>query len=140
MYVFPVLLWTSIIFFFSSKHFSAQNTNHVLHDILNYLIPSLSAQHFYSIHGFIRKSAHVFAYAMLSFFASVAIFKTFLIYKKWTLKFSIFVLIFTLTIAFLDEYNQSKIASRTGTIKDIFFDFSGALLVQAIVFIRSIFT
>ncbi|HMQ11475.1 MAG TPA: VanZ family protein [Oligoflexia bacterium] len=137
-YVVPCGIWVGIIFMFSSQYFSAGNTSTVLYRWIHAFFQSFSREHFWSMHFYIRKFAHVFAYAVLTYFSFVALFKNFYIFKiKPKIRSFICVFIFCLSIAILDEYNQSHIAARTGTYKDILIDMIGVVSVQLFVLIKT---
>ncbi|MCI5072984.1 VanZ family protein [bacterium] len=127
-----------IIFLFSSKYFSAGNTSTVLYEWIHALFKSFSRQDFWTIHTYIRKSAHIMAYAVLAYFTLVAQLKSFYIFRfKVPKKFFFYAFTFCFSVAVLDEYNQSQISVRTGTYKDIIFDMIGVLLILIFVHFKT---
>lgn len=137
-YVVPCGIWVGIIFLFSSKYFSAGNTSTFLYELIHTLFRSFSREKFWMIHAYIRKSAHVMAYAVLAYLSYVALLKSFYICRsKLPGKFFIYVFVFCLSIAILDEYNQSHIQVRTGSYKDILIDMTGVALMLGFIFLKT---
>ena len=85
-----------------------------------------------TIHFITRKVAHFTEYAILGFLAARA-FRTSprpAIRQRWFWISAALVVVFAL----LDEYHQSFVPNRTGTIYDSFIDISGGL--AALIFLR----
>ncbi|MEK7091259.1 MAG: VanZ family protein [Patescibacteria group bacterium] len=105
-YWLPTLIWAILIFSFSSQ-------------------PTLSTSQVYWQDFVIKKSAHLFVYAVLSI----------LIYRslKLTTHYSRpYLLLFTLTITILyavtDEFHQTFTLGRGPTLRDVFIDIFGGFL------------
>jgi len=105
----PVLLWAGVIFFLSS-------------------IPNLESgleQDFT-----LRKVAHILEYAIL----------TFLLFRAFSFK-SNKLIILSVIIAFLyalsDEYHQSFVFGREGTLRDVAIDSIGILIMTGIWYIKN---
>lgn len=137
-YVVPCGIWVGVIFLFSSQYFSAGNTSTVLYELIHALFRSFSREKFWAIHTYIRKSAHVMAYAVLAYLSFVALLKSFYVCRlKLPIKFFVYVFLFCLSIAILDEYHQSHVSVRTGTYRDTLIDMVGVVLVLAFVFLKT---
>ena len=97
-------------------------------------MPSASPESLAFVHGLVRKLAHFGEYAVLGFLAARAFRGSArsAVRERW------FWISLALVIAFslLDEYHQSTVPSRTGTIFDSFIDIAGGLTALAIVGIR----
>lgn len=126
---FPALAWTAVIAWFSSATFAASETGGVLEWVLKGLWPTLSAGHLDFLHTLLRKGAHVTAYAILSLCWFQALSPGF---KLWQPALVLRVLLICLSVACWDEYHQSHLPSRTGSIWDVGWDMSGALGLQTL--------
>jgi hypothetical protein len=110
IFVLGLILWLGIIFLFSSE----QN----LHSSFSYNVDLI-----------LRKIAHIIEYFILTFLVYKALF----FFKNHSLT-SIFLV--SLSYAFLDEWHQSFVVGREGTIRDVAFDLIGILL--CVYFIRKL--
>lgn len=129
-YWLPALLWLSLIASTSSNAFSWENTGIVLQWLLSALSIELSARHVYLLHFLIRKAAHFTEYLIMSF----------LWYragqsgrKEWRLSSALLALGVCLALASADEFHQTYLLSRTGALRDVVLDFSGALFTQVVI-------
>lgn len=110
VFVLGLIFWLGIIFLFSSEQ-------------------NLRSSFSYNIDLVLRRTAHIVEYFILTFL----IYKVLFFFKKPSLK-SIFLL--SLSYAFLDEWHQSFIVGREGTVRDVAFDLVGILL--GLYFIRKL--
>lgn len=109
---FPVLIWAGFIFFLSS-------------------IPNLKTdleQDF-----ILRKIAHMLEYAILCFLLIRAFAKEKLTNKK----IAIYSIVFAIFYAFTDEYHQTFIQGRQGSLKDAGIDSIGILIMAWLWYIRN---
>ncbi len=129
----PLVLWVGIIFFASTGNLSAPNTSRIIRPLLLWLIPDITEASLLQVHFFVRKAAHFTEYAILALLAA----RAFLsspgagLRRRWWLAS----LALVASCALLDEYHQSFVATRTGTIYDSLIDITGgacALLVVAL--------
>lgn len=84
---------------------------------------------------FLRKLGHVVGYFTLSvlFFRSWrATFPR--LSTRWCLQWATVALLSTALVAALDEWHQSYLPSRTGTVRDVILDSAAALIAQIAVF------
>ena len=121
----PLVAWLAFISYASSDSFNAGNTSRIIGPLVLWLFPNTSAETLLSIHIITRKAAHFTEYAILAFLAARA-FRTSprpALAKRW------FLVSFVLVVAYalLDEYHQSFVPSRTGSIYDSLIDISGGL-------------
>ena len=128
----PLVAWLAFISYASSGSFSASNTSRIIGPLVLWLFPNTSMETLATIHLITRKIAHFTEYAILGFLAARA-FRTSprpAIRQRWFLISAALVVAFAL----LDEYHQSFVPNRTGTIYDSFIDMAGGL--AALIFLR----
>ena len=117
------ILWLIVIAIESSAWLSAHNTGRILYPLLHFLF-GLSQASFPTVHFFIRKSGHVFGYGLLSILLFRAWRETLpaLGNPQWTFRWANIAVLGTALVASLDEWHQSYIPSRTGSIHDVILD------------------
>jgi VanZ family protein len=119
----PLLAWVGFIFFASTGNLSASNTSRILRPLLLWLFPAITEPTLALAHFLVRKGAHFAEYFVLALLAARA-FSTSSragLRRRWWL--ASFVLV--AACALLDEYHQSFVASRTGTVYDSLIDIGG---------------
>ncbi|MET0649866.1 MAG: VanZ family protein [Pyrinomonadaceae bacterium] len=125
----PLVAWTCFVLFASSSNFSASNTSRIIRPLLLWLFPDISEASLASAHLLVRKAAHFTEYAVLALLAARA-FRTSRsekLKRRWWL--AAFALV--ACIALVDEYHQSFLPSRTGTIYDSLLDMAGGATALA---------
>jgi VanZ family protein len=127
----PLIAWLAFISFASSGSLSAGNTSRIIGPLILWLFPNTSAETLAIVHFTTRKLAHFTEYAILGFLAARA-FRTSprpAISTRW------FVISATLivTFALLDEYHQTFVPTRTGSIFDSLIDIAGGLTALLVV-------
>jgi len=123
-----VLIWMFFIFYLShqpatvSSELSSGVTERILHTI-DSTTPFLDFAGF-DLHSFIRKAAHFFAYFVLG----CLLLNAFRQYD-WSSR-SVYGLALGVSVAFAisDEYHQLFIPGRSGVVKDVLIDSSGAIV------------
>ena len=131
----PLLVWLAFISVASSDSFSAGNTSRFIGPLIRWLFPNTSPESLLVIHMITRKLAHFTEYAILGFLAARA-FRTSerpAISSRWFL----ISLTLIVTYALADEYHQSFVATRTGSIYDSLIDIAGGVAALLIVRRRS---
>ena len=121
----PVLAWTSLIFFASSDLMSAQQTSRFIGPFLRWFDSDISPEKIAAVQFWIRKAAHVTEYAFLGALLLRALHRG-MLQPRW--RYSVLSFALAAFCAALDEYRQSFVTSRTGSVGDVFIDASGALL------------
>ena len=119
----PVVAWAGFVLFASSSSFSASNTSRIIRPLLIWLFPGISEETLAHVHFLVRKAAHFSEYALLALLAARA-FRTSsreALERFWWL--AAFALVACVSLA--DEYHQSFLPSRTGTIYDSLLDMAG---------------
>ena len=122
----PVVVWMAVIFFASTANFSASNTSRIIRPLLLWLFPDITPEGLAQAHFLVRKAAHLTEYAILALLAA----RAFLSSANATRRRYWHLLAFSL-VAFsslLDEYHQSFLQSRTGTVYDSLIDMTGGAL------------
>ncbi|HEX2639176.1 MAG TPA: VanZ family protein [Pyrinomonadaceae bacterium] len=128
----PVLLWVSIILFLGSNPGSMSETSRFIRPLLQFLFPDSTEATIDLIHGYIRKSAHLFEYAVLAALTARALVGSSVSTLK---KFSYAVaLLLVLVVASIDEFHQSYEPSRTSSPYDVLIDITGGVLALVIVY------
>lgn len=119
----PLMIWVALIFFFSSTAASANQTSRIIGPILHFLFPSASEETIQLYHFFIRKCAHFTEYALLACWSVRAFARS----SDGALKRYRFLiaLVIVLTVALIDEFNQSFEPTRTSSVWDVGLDFVG---------------
>jgi VanZ family protein len=122
------------ISFASSGNFSAGNTSRIIGPLVLWLFPNTSPETLLVIHMTTRKVAHFAEYAVLGFLAA----RAFRGSPRPGLQSRWFLASLALVVgyALLDEYHQSFVPSRTGTVYDSLIDMTGGLTALIIVWRR----
>ncbi|MGO9539255.1 MAG: VanZ family protein [Terriglobales bacterium] len=118
----PAVVWIVLITFESSDYFSSQNTGSLLYTIATRLFGHIDLYKFDVFHHYLRKTGHVVGYGMLSL----------LLLRGWRatlgrihallLRAILLSWLGTAIVAALDEWHQSYIPSRTGSVWDVALD------------------
>ena len=112
-----IIFWLLVIFILSSDSNSSYHSKYLLKQMID--MPSYEILNF-----IIRKIAHILEFFVLGMLL-FSLFKNFEIKR---IHFLILPCLFTLNLAFFDEIHQLFIPGRTGTMKDVLYDFLGILL------------
>lgn len=131
-----VLLWLGVIRIESTNYLSSANTSRFLYPVLHFLF-GVDPFSFVTWHFFLRKSGHVFGYGMLSWLLFRALRVTALSSRdpNWSMVWSLLAVAGTAFVASLDEWHQSFLPSRTGTVRDVLLDTTAALVIQILIFL-----
>jgi len=112
----------------STETFSAERTASVFEPLLRWLVPSLTAHQFLSVHYFIRKAAHFSEYFVFCL----------LLYrgvsgggKGWRWSWGLAALFCSAGYSAMDEIHQAFVASRTASAYDSLLDSAGAFAAFA---------
>jgi VanZ family protein len=118
----PVVLWVALIFWLSSDTFSASTTSGILGPLLEWLLPSASADTIYRLHVLVRKGAHLGVYAVLALLALRAVRRApGLGWRAGVLASLVVVGL----VAGADEIRQTFSSERTGSVNDVGIDVTG---------------
>jgi VanZ family protein len=116
------MVWIGLISIESSDAFSAQNTGSILYALLTHLFGKINLHEFEVFHFYLRKTGHVVGYGMLAL----------LLLRGWRImigpvraglnRMLLLSWAGTAFVASMDEWHQSFIPSRTGTVHDVILD------------------
>jgi VanZ family protein len=127
----PLVVWLAFISFASSGSFSAGNTSRIIGPLILWLFPNTTQETLAVVHFITRKLAHFTEYAILGFLAARA-FSTSprpAISTRWFL----ISVILIVSYALLDEFHQTFVPSRTGSLYDSLIDIAGGLTALLVV-------
>lgn len=134
------IVWMTVIFIFSNQNAddSTDQSDFVTRILLMIFMPDYNTSSdaeilkiISSLSFIIRKAAHFSIYAILGIFTYFTVY--FSVNKK--IKSAIVSLLICFIYACSDEMHQLFISGRSGQIRDVFIDFSGALTATIIVLI-----
>jgi len=128
------ILWLIVIAIESSAWLSAHNTSRIIYPLFHFLF-GLDWEHFERWHFFIRKGGHIFGYGLLCILLFRAWRETLPVSSgvQWTFRWASIAVLGTALVASLDEWHQSFIPSRTGSIQDVLLDTCAAIGAQILV-------
>lgn len=131
-----LILWLIVIAIESTTYLSSQNTSRFLYPLLHFLF-GIDYASFAPYHVFIRKSGHVFGYALLSILLFRAWRETLPVAGRatWSARWAVIAMAGTVLVASLDEWHQSNLPSRTGTVHDVVLDTCAGIAAQAALFL-----
>ena len=118
----------------STSYFSSANTSRLLYPILHFLF-GIDEARFQALHHYLRKTGHFVGYFMLSFLLFRAWRVTLPRSSRWALRWAGIAFLMTALVASLDEWHQTFLPSRTGTIQDVILDSIGAIIAQILILI-----
>lgn len=127
----PLVLWMAFISFASTGNFSASNTSRIIGPLVLWLFPNTSAETLLVIHGITRKIAHFMEYALLGILAARAFRGSPRagLRERWFLVSALVVIVYAL----IDEYHQTFVPSRTGSIYDSLIDIAGGFTALIVI-------
>ena len=124
----PAVVWLGIIAGESTDYMSGEHTSSMLYAILTRLFGEIDLYDFLVWHHYGRKAGHVIGYAMLCLLLYRGWRATCGELRPWAWKAAVFAWLGTILVASLDEWHQSIIPSRTGTMRDVALDSVAGLL------------
>lgn len=121
----PLLIWLAFIFYASTGEMSASNTSRIVRPLVLWLFPDTSEERMQFIHFCVRKTAHFTEYGLLALLAARAFISSSIKFlsSHWFLSSLLLVAVYALS----DEYHQSFVSTRTGSIYDSMIDTAGGL-------------
>ena len=126
----PLVLWAILIFIGSTDLLSASHTAGPLRRVLFWVFPHISEQTLSTLQFLLRKAGHVTEYAVLALLAARAFATSSreLLRSRWFWLSLLVVIAYSLS----DEFHQSFVPSRTGSIYDSLIDSLGGLIMLAL--------
>jgi hypothetical protein len=127
-------LWMALIAGESTSMMSAAHTTHFLYPFFHYLT-GVEFARFVVWDGYLRKAGHFAGYFILSVFLFGAWRATLRLPNdpRWARRWASIAFLMATLIASLDEWHQSYLPSRTGTVHDVFLDGAAALVAQIVI-------
>ena len=120
----PPVVWMAVIMWLSSDTGSAEHTGQWLLPWLRWLLPWATPGQLDAIHGLARRAAHLGEYAILAALWFRAFARGRALAPRVAASAA---LALSVGWAFLDEWHQSTLPSRTGSAMDVVLDSAGAL-------------
>jgi VanZ family protein len=122
----PFILCIGIILLLSTSEGSAARTSLYVRPILRFLFPETPEITIALYHSYIRKSAHLFEYAVLGLTASRAFHTSSRVFLHgyWFVA----ALLSVVAVASIDEAWQSLNPARTGAVSDVGLDLLGGMI------------
>jgi VanZ family protein len=108
--------------------FSSKNTGSMLYALLTRLFGPINLYDFLIFHFYLRKTGHVVGYGMLALLLLRGWRATLGYSRDLLIRASVLSWIGTAFVAAMDEWHQSFIPSRTGTIHDVILDSIAGLI------------
>lgn len=131
-----LILWLIVIAIESTSYLSSQNTSRFLYPMLHFFL-AMGPDSFAHYHVYIRKSGHVFGYGLLSILLFRAWRETLPASggARWMFRWANIAVLGTCLVASLDEWHQSYLPSRSGTVRDVILDTCAGIAAQLAVFV-----
>jgi VanZ family protein len=127
-------LWMGLIAVESTDYLSADNTSRILYPIFHFFT-GVDAVRFVVWDYYIRKVGHFVGYFGLSLllFGSWRATLRRTGGLRWSLRWAAIAFFMTAFVASLDEWHQTYLSSRTGSVHDVLLDSCGAMLAQILI-------
>jgi VanZ family protein len=127
-------MWLTVIVVESTNLGSSEHTGRILYPIFRFLF-GMDPVRFAMWHAVLRKTGHFVGYFALS----VLLFRSWRasfprLSTRWCLQWTTLAFFNTSLVATLDEWHQTFLPSRTGTIRDVILDSGAGLVAQIAVF------
>jgi len=131
-----LILWLIVIAIESTTYSSSQNTSRFLYPLFHFIF-GVDYASFEPYHAFLRKTGHVFGYGLLSilFFRAWRESLPSTSGARWTMRWASIAILGTAIVASLDEWHQSYLPTRTGTLHDVILDSCAGIAAQLAVFL-----
>ena len=136
----PAAIAVAIICSESTDTFSANNTSSWLRPIVQHLFGPMRDNSWALFHHYLRKTGHFFGYGAVAFTFLRAWLYTLEPHPRmslfaWRRNSTLLAIASTALVASCDEYHQTFIPSRTGTLIDVFLDTAGACVLCLLVWL-----
>ena len=125
----PALLWATVLLFLSGQAGSGELSGAAIRFFLSQMFAEVSEVTLTAIHFILRKCIHLAAYGILGAlnFRAMRAGR-----PGWSLRWSVIGTVLAVIVASLDEWNQTTVPSRTGTLADVVLDAVGATVAQLV--------
>jgi hypothetical protein len=118
----PAAVWIGLISIESTDMFSSNNTGSMLYALLTRIFGPIDLYDFLIFHHYLRKTGHVVGYGMLALLLLRGWRATLGYSRELLMRASVLSWVGTAFVASMDEWHQSFIPSRTGTVRDVILD------------------
>lgn len=132
----PSLLWLTLIAIESTSTLSADNTGGILYPIFHYLT-GVDPARFEIWHHYMRKTGHFVGFFTLSWllFRSWRATLPAIDLSSWSLQWATIAWLMACFVASLDEWHQTYLPTRGGSIRDVGLDSLAALTAQILIWL-----
>jgi len=127
-------LWILLIAIESTSYMSSANTSRFLYPILHFLF-GIDYARFSVLHHYLRKTGHFVGYFILSLLLFRSWRVTLRLSSAWAMRWASLGFLMSALVASLDEWHQTYLPSRTGTVSDVILDSSAALTAQIVILV-----
>ena len=129
-------LWLALIAGESTNHLSAANTTRILYPLFHFFT-GVDPFRFVTWDYYIRKMGHFVGYFGLSIllFRAWRATLSFASLFSWSMQWARISFFMTALVASLDEWHQTYLSSRSGSLRDVLLDSSAALTAQILIFL-----
>lgn len=125
----PVLVWMGVIFGASTDLMSSRQTSRFIGPLLRWFKADVSEAAIRRVQLAVRKGAHVTEYAILALCLYRALRRSLnQPVKRWCLRCALSAFVLAVAYAGTDEWHQSFVPSRDGSLHDVLIDACGAAL------------
>jgi len=114
--------------------FSSKNTGSMLYALLTRIFGPIDLYSFLVFHFYLRKTGHVLGYGMLALLLLRGWRATLGYSRDLLMRSSVLAWVGAAFVASLDEWHQSFIPSRTGTVHDVILDSIAGLVFLSIAY------
>ena len=132
VYWLPPVVW--MVFIFPSNNtLTSDSTSHIIVPVIRWLLPLADQQTVDLLHKLIRKTFHFLNYGFLTFL----LFRAFRGRdKRWELKWVVYACLVAIWYGSVDEFAQTMMPSRTGSIFDWMIDSAGSVFALCTLYLR----
>lgn len=130
----PALVWLTLIAIESTNWLSSSNTSHFLYPIFHFLT-GVDPARFEIWNEYSRKAGHFVGYFVLSWLLFGAWRATLPQphFPRWSWHWARVSFFMAALVATLDEWHQTRLITRTGTLQDVVLDTAAVLTAQIII-------
>ncbi|MCL6566898.1 MAG: VanZ family protein [Acidobacteriia bacterium] len=130
----PAIAWAALIWTFSSQHFAAESTGHLLRPLLQWLLPGASYETLEQLHWLLRKTGHFVEYFVFALLVARGVRGR---ASGWQARWGGYTLAIVFLYAALDEWHQSFVPTRTAAVADVALDVVGGAAAIALLWWRA---
>jgi VanZ family protein len=131
----PALVWAVLICIESTDSFSSEHTGALLYRLIAHFYPNVNFHDVLVLNFVLRKTGHVCGYGILSLLLLRGWRATLDPARAWLGRVTLLSWLGTMFVAAMDEWHQSYIPSRTGTVRDVMLDSVAGLVFLSIAYL-----